>query len=364
MKTIDSPSGAHVIVDGKEILNFAGSCYLGLCAETTIIEAAKAAVEKNGAFAQIPKHYGFTASAYSDIENTAAEYFETEGAIYFAGGYFFGAMALQGLKDSYDVILLDEISHYSLQDGAMTTGKPIMRFRHSDVEDFKRVFDKCIAEGKTPIVAVDGLFPTYGDFSPLDKYFEIIKPYDVRMVIDESHAFGVLGDNGKGAVEKFGLPRDRVLAGGSLAKGFCAYGGITVGPKEVMDKIAVAPVARGAANGMTSAAAASAASLKYVKEHPEALQKLRENTKHIKDGMKALGFPVADTESPVVTFALGDAENMKRIHRELLENEGVLVIYSTYIGADANGVLRVAVFGDHTFDDIDRFLSLMAKYKD
>lgn len=364
MKIIESPSGAHVVVDGKEILNFAGSCYLGLCSETKIIEAAKSAVEKYGAFPQIPKHYGFTATSHLDAENAAAEYFETESAIYFVSGYLFGAMALQGLKDSYDVILIDEISHYSLKDGAMTTGKPIITFRHSDVEDFKLVFNKCIEDGKTPIVAVDGMFPTYGDFSPLNEYFEIIKPYNTYMVVDESHAFGVLGDNGRGAVEKFGLPRDRVIAGGSLAKAFCAYGGISVGTKEVMDKIAVTPPARGAANGMTSAAAASAASLKHVKDHPEILEKLRENTKRIKEGMKTLGFQIDDSESPVATFVIGDAENMKKIQQELWENEGVVVIYSTYIGAGADGVLRVAVFADHTFADIDRFLSLIAKYKD
>lgn len=362
MKIIQSPSGGHMVVDGKEILNFGGTCYLGICDVPELVNAAVEEVKKVGAFGQIPKHYGYITQCNLDAEEAGKEYFETEAALYFIGGYLFASMALQGLRDDYDVIFIDEKAHYSIRDGAMTTNKPIFEFKYCDANDLRRAVKENLKPGQIPMLAVDGMFPTYGNISPLDQYHNIIESYGGWIVVDESHSFGIIGDTGKGAIEKYNLSRQHIVGGGSMAKAFCAYGGLAVGSKYAMDKLAMSPPAKGASSGMSSAAAMTSASLRYVKAHTEILIKARENIKYLKGSINELGLNVGNTESPVATFEFGKAETMKAFQRNL-EAEGVFVQYSTYVGAGPEGVIRLASYPDHTKEDIERLIGLIRKYR-
>lgn len=361
MKTINSNSGARMVIDGRSITNFTGCCYLGICDQKELLDAATNAIREYGSLGQIPRHYGCLAPPYLEAEKAAVEYFETESALFFAAGYLFASMALQGLASDYDVIFLDEKAHYSLCDGAAATRKPVYRFRHADAKDLACVMKENLKEGQVPMVATDGMFPTFGNVPPLDEYYKIIEPYQGWIVVDESHSFGVLGENGRGAIEKHGLSRERVIGGGSMAKAFCAYGAVAVGSKKAIDALLLSPPARGAAGGMTAAAAMSAASLRYVKSHPQLLVKLRENTQYLKTGLLTLGIEVEMNDSPAATFTLGTADNMKRIQAELMDND-VCIIYSQYVGAGPEGVLRCSIFADHTQNDIDLFLNMLKEY--
>jgi 7-keto-8-aminopelargonate synthetase-like enzyme len=180
------------------------------------------------------------------------------------------------------------------------------------------------------------------------------------LIVDESHSFGIIGPTGRGAVEQYGLPRQRVVAGGSMAKAFCAYGGVAVGPKRAIEAMWKSPAARGAASGMSCGAAMTAASMRYVEQHPEQLKKLRENTGRLKAGIRTMGIEIEDSDAPVVTFAKGSAAEMIRLQQQLFD-EGILVFYSTYVGAGPNGVIRCAVFADHTPEDIDRLLATFSR---
>ena len=182
------------------------------------------------------------------------------------------------------------------------------------------------------------------------------------LIVDESHSLGVLGDHGRGAIEKFNLPRDKAIGGGSAGKAFCAYGGIAAGPKTVMDKLVYSPPGRGASAGMTSAAAATAAAINYAKDHPERLAKLRENIAYFRRGLLSLGISNPDSESPVIAFQIGDANHMKNLQAELYDKHRIFLLYSTYIGAGHEGVIRAAAFADHEFEDIDRLFSALKPY--
>jgi 8-amino-7-oxononanoate synthase len=360
LREIESISGAHMIVDGREMLNFTGCCYLGICGEPELIEAGTKALKRCGSLGQIPRHYGALAKPYADAEAAAVEYFQSEAAMFFAAGYLFASIALQGLSAKYDVIFLDEKAHYSIRDGAAATHKPVVWFRHTDVEDLEQKLRENLKEGQRPMVATDGMFPTYGNIPPLDAYARCLEPYDGWMVVDESHSLGVFGDHGRGIVEKFNLPRTRIVAGGSMAKAFCAYGAVAVGTKECIEDMRKSAPARGAASGMTAAAAMTAASLFYVARHPELLAKLRQIIAYTKRRVNELGIAVEETESPNVTFSVGSPEEMQRIQANLLE-EDIYIMYSNYIGAAEGGVLRCSLFADHTVEDIDRLISALKK---
>ncbi|HMM32825.1 MAG TPA: pyridoxal phosphate-dependent aminotransferase family protein [Clostridia bacterium] len=358
---IDSNSGAHMSVSGRDILNFTGCCYLGICAEPSIVRAGTQALERYGSLGQIPRHYGSLPKPYMDVEEAAADYFKSESSMFFAAGYLFASMALQGLLDQYDVLFLDEKAHYSIRDGAAATHKPTVWFSHANAEDLEEQMKLNLKPGQRPMIATDGMFPTYGDVPPLDKYMRLVEKYDGWMVIDESHSLGVFGQHGRGVVEKFGLTRERVISGGSMAKAFCAYGAVAMGSSACIKAIWQSPPARGAAGGMTAAAAMSAASLRYVAQHPELLQNLRHSIAFIKSRMNAMGIPVGDTESPNVTFSIGTAKDMLNIQQSMFQNN-IYMMYSNYVGAAAEGVLRCSLFADHTEDDIERFLDTLKRY--
>lgn len=359
MRRIESPSGAHMVVDGKALLNFGGCCYLGLSRELELVEAAVTALRTGGPMAQLPRHYGFAQAANLDVEVEARAYFGCEQAMYFATGYLFGPIVFAGLADDYDVVVLDESGHYNLRDGALAAGKLIRTFKHCDVEDLERVLASVAGQGARPLVATDGMFATFGNIPPLGDYQRVSAPYQAWLVVDESHSFGVIGAHGRGALEGTGVSGDRVIAGGSLGKAFCAYGGLAIGGKAAISRLWSSPPARGAASGMACGAAMAEASLAYMRQHPERLAKLRCNVEHLKQRIAELGLPVYLSESPVLAFSKGSAEFMRAVQAGLMD-DGIFVIYSTYVGAGPEGAIRIAAFADHEAADIDRLASALA----
>lgn len=361
VQEIESPSGAHMVIDGQQILNFGGSCYLGLSQQPELIEAGTHALRTLGPIAQLGRHYGFALTANLEAEKAAQRFFEAEAAMYFATGYLFGLIAMAGLKDDYDIIFIDEKAHYSLRDGAMASGKPLVDFKHCSPEDLSLQVKRHLSHGQVPLLATDGMFATIGNLPPLDAYFRVLEPFQGWLVVDESHSFGVIGAHGRGAVEKFGLSRERVVAGGSLGKALCAFGGIAIGSEHAISAMWKSAPARGAGLGMSSGAAMSAASMTYLCQHPEQLETLRQNIKYLKAGLRDLGIQVDDTEAPIATFSKGTAAEMDALQQKLMA-EGIHITYSKYIGAGPDGCIRLAIFSDHRIEDIDRLLDAFRKH--
>lgn len=355
LKNIESPSGAKLMVDGKEILSFGGCSYLGLSSSPELIEAGVKALRQFGMTAQMSRYYGFSREPNENVEAAAADFFDAESALYFSAGYLFGSIALNGISDRYDAVFLDEKTHYSLQEGAVLAGKPVFTFKHMDAADLERVIKENLAPGQTPLIATDGMFPTFGTIPPLAEYKAAADRYNGWLVVDESHSFGAVGTFGRGAVEQCGVNGERVICGGSLAKAFCAFGGIAAGSADVIESLRKAPAARGSTCGAAPSEAVAAASLSYVKRHPEMLEKLRENGRRLKTGLKGLGIAVEDSVSPVATFTVGKAADMIKLQEALWE-AGIFVGYTTYVGAGPEGAIRCAVFSDHEPEDIDRLL--------
>ncbi|MDH0864723.1 pyridoxal phosphate-dependent aminotransferase family protein [Mitsuaria sp. GD03876] len=355
LRRVESASAAGMVVDGRPLLSFGGSSYLGLGGHPGIVDAGVDALRRLGASAQLSRHYGFGLSANLDAETAAREFFETDGAMYFGTGYLFGLIAISGLATQCDAVFLDEHAHYSLRDAAMASGLPTHVFAHGDAQDLARVMARQIAPGARPLVATDGMFPTRGRIAPLNAYAALLAPHDGWLVVDESHAFGCVGRRGRGAVELADLPRDRVLAGGSMGKAIGAHGGLAIGSASLIEQLWRTPAARGAVLGCSAGAAMTAAGLRHVDAHPELLERLRHNVRAVRQGLRELGLRPEAHEGPLATFEHGRAADMARIQRSLMAR-GIFIAHSTYVGAGDEGVLRVAVFADHTEDDIHRLL--------
>ncbi len=358
--TLRSAVGAEIAIDGRRYLNFGGSSYLGLASIPEILQAGIDALRECGSGVPVPLTHRIATWPLQEVEVQAAAFFGRESALFLAGGYYVGLATASAARARFGAIFYDELSHYALRDGIAASGLPGFAFRHRDASDLAVQLKRHLPARTRPLIATDGLYSTFGDIAPLPELAQAMAPYDGRLLIDESHSFGVLGDLGRGAVEHFGIDPKLTWVGGSLGKAFGTCGGVIPASEADVAAFCATPVGLGASTGLGAAAAMCARSLRYVRDHPELLQRLRANTVHMKLGLKSLGLDVGDSVAPIAAFSLGSRETM-RVLKERLMGHGIFVYHSVYIGAGEAGVIRCAIFADHTSEQIDGFLHTLER---
>jgi len=354
---MESPPGTEATIDGRRYLYFGGTSYHTLQYHPEVIRAAHEALDRYGIHSSTSRGGFGNTPLYAEVERMAARFFGTEDAAYLASGYLsnIGALQVLRLRRQFDVIFHDETAHYSIVDFVHATGTPVHTFAHRDPDDLARKLKAHLKPGQTPLVMTDGVFPVPGEIAPVPDYVRLLEPYRGLLWLDDAHAFGVLGTRGRGTYEHFGLSGDRLLFGGTLSKALGGYGGIVPTSAAMAQDIRDGHIMNGATMPPSPSAAASLKGMELLLRHPEWLVNLRENARRLKAGIKRMGFPVQDTDVPVVAFALKTAADMERVHAALMDR-GVCIQLSHYVGAGPAGVLRIVVFSTHTGDQIDRLL--------
>ena len=351
---MNSAAGTKTIINGMEYLYFAGTGYYQLNAHPELIKAAGEATLKHGISAATSRAITGTTPLILEIEKKVAEYYDTEDAAYLPSGYLSNIAGLEALDkmNAFDLIFIDEGSHYCNIEGAKVVGKPVIPFKHRNVEDLKLKLSNNLKSTKKPLIVSDGLFPVWGKLAPVDSYLELAEQYDGLLWIDDAHGVGILGQNGRGSYEHFGLKSDRLFMGATLSKAFGAYGGIIPGNADFIKHVRSGSVMHGSTSPMNAAVAAGIKGLELVKDNPELRKKLWKNAQYLKEGLKSLGIESEDNCLPIVAFAPGDPATMTRIHEALMD-QGIYIQYSKYRGSGNDGVLRIVVFSTHTIAQID-----------
>ncbi len=308
------------LINGKDIVNFSSFNYLALTTEPSILRAGEAALHNESALGRIPAYFLGKQPFYAEAEDEAKKFFscneETE-VMYTSVGYMFGLIALQGLSDEFDVAFLDAHAHYNLFDGIKSVDKPYYVFDHLSAESLESLLSEKLQPGQIPLVITDGVFPTTCHVPPLDVYKKLSDRYNGWILVDESHSFGVLG-NARGTIHEYGLESsDRIVYGGSSSKGFAAYGGLLIGPPEIVAKMRASHAAIGTNPGISSGAAMTATALRYIDSHPEINTKLRMNIERLNLALANAGFNGIETFSAGATFYIGDLEYKKSIQKQL-----------------------------------------------
>lgn len=358
---MESSPGPMTIVDGKRYHYFVGTSYYCLHGHPELIRAGIEALQKYGLGSATSREGFGDNPVLLAVERKVAEFFGAEAATYFVSGYLGNMILAQRLADRYDIIFMDEKAHYSVQDGVYTTRKPVITFRHRDPEDLARKLKQELKAGQHPFVISDGVFPTFGAIAPAADYARILAPYEGILCLDDNHGVGVLGPNGRGTLDHLGLKGDNLFFGGTLSKAFGSHGGFITGTRDFINSIKTkVGVLRGSSPTPAPAAAAAAKGVEILMAHPEMRDRLRRNTARLKDGLRKIGFDIADSLVPIATFSMGTPENMKRVHAELLKR-GIALRYSNYVGAPAGGILRASIFSEHTPEQIDLLLSEIRK---
>jgi 7-keto-8-aminopelargonate synthetase-like enzyme len=364
MKTVqnmESAPGAVTILDGRRYLYFGGTGYFGLHGHPEVVRAGIRAYQKYGTHSATSRSGFGNNPVLLNVEKRLKEFFGKEDAAYFGSGYLSGLVLAQGLADRFEAIFIDELAHFSLSDAVRSLGKPVFTFRHRDPGHLQKILRAKLRARQRPFLLTDGVFPVFGVIAPVPEYAAIITAYDGTIGLDDAHGVGVLGPNGRGTIEHFGMSSPRLHLAGTLSKAFGGHGGFVAGPRGLIERIRTASGAYiGSTPTPTPIAASTAKGIEILRQHPLMRDRLRQNVALAKMGMKALGVPTEETPVPIVAWSLRSESEMRKLQKALL-NRGIAIAYLKYIGAPAAGVLRVTIFSTHTAAQIRRLLRELAK---
>ena len=356
-REVRGPESARVWIDGQPFLNFVGSNYLALQAAEELRDAGRRAVELGHPWSQMRSAgYGGSDPAFAEVIAEGAAFFGQETSVFMPTGYFCGLAAVAGMQGCFDTIYIDEMAHYSLRDAARLSGCPTVDYAHADADALRDAVRWRSATGGRPLVLTDGVYATTGRVPPLAELAREANEAGGLMFIDESHAYGVLGPQGRGAAEHCGVPQ--TLHAGTLGKGFCAQGGLLPCSQAFAARVRNLPPVRGAGAGSPVSALVSAAALRLVRALPQRREHLHRISQRLKTGLRGLGLDILDTQAPITAFRAGRRGDMESLQRSLFD-AGIHVVISTYIGSGPEGMIRCATFADHTEWDIDRFVETL-----
>ncbi|MBU2493745.1 MAG: pyridoxal phosphate-dependent aminotransferase family protein [Bacteroidetes bacterium] len=354
---MESAPGALTTINGKEYTYFGGTSYYELHSNNEVINAAIEALKKYGVNSSSSRNSYGTTPLLLEVEKTAAQYFACEDAAYLASGFLSDIAAVQAFinMDLFDSIFIDEISHYSNNYASKLSGKSVFTFPHADYNGLEDSIKKNLLPGERPLLITDGIFPIFGKIAPLPDYIKLIEKYNGVIWVDDAHALGVIGENGRGTCEHFNLNSDSLFFGGTMSKAFGGFGGIIPGKKKFIEDIKHSQTQNGSTPPPSSAAAASLTGLKILKSNPGMRIKLWENARRLKSGLSKIGIEVENTNVPVAAWTLNSFNEMNKIQTELM-NKNISIQLINYMGTGEAGALRIVVFSTHTESQIDSLL--------
>jgi len=361
IRTLDSPQGAWLVVDGKRVLNFSSNNYLGLANHPKLIAAAKQAMDRYGVGPAAVRTIAGTMSLHVELERRLAAFKGVEAAITFQSGFTANLATIPALVGRGDVIFSDRLNHASIIDGCRLSRAQIVAYEHCDPDDLRRQI-KATSEYGRRLIVTDGVFSMDGDIAPLPELYEIAAEHDILLMVDDAHGEGVLGRGGRGIVDHFDLHGKVDIEVGTLSKAFGVVGGVVAGKQVIVDWLRQ----RGRPFLFSSAmtvpdVAACLAAVDLLEESTELVDRLWQNAEYFKSGMQALGFNTGRTQTPIVPVMLGEAPLAQQFSKRLFE-EGVFAMaigYPTVPQGQAR--IRVMNSATHSRDDLDLALDIFAK---
>jgi glycine C-acetyltransferase len=362
IRTLSSPQGAWLVVDGKQVLNFCSNNYLGLANHPKLIQAAKQACDKYGVGPGAVRSIAGTMDLHIELEKRLAKFKGVEAAITFQSGFNANLATIPALVGKDDVIFSDRLNHASIIDGCRLSGAKIIAYEHNNPEALEIAIKDNLSDYRRALIVTDGVFSMDGDIAPLDKIYEVADRYDILLMVDDAHGEGVLGKGGRGIVDHFGLHGKVDVEVGTLSKAFGVVGGVVAGNAAIVEWLHQ----RGRPFLFSSAmtvpdTAACLAAVDLLEESTELVDKLWDNAKYFKSEMKKLGFDTGQSQTPITPIMLGDAKLAQQFSRELYEAGvfGMAIGYPTVPQGKAR--IRVMISAAHSQADLDKGLEAFAK---
>jgi len=358
---ISSGADTEVIINGRKIIMIGSNNYLGLTNHPRVKLAAIEAIEKYGSGCTGSRFLNGTLDIHEELERRLAKFMKKEAALVFSTGFQTNLGTVSSLVNKGDYMITDRSDHASIVDGCRLSFGKIVKFKHNDMSDLERVLSNCDKESGKMII-VDGVFSMEGDIANLPEIVKLSKKYDARVMVDDAHAVGVLGENGRGTGEHFGLEDDVDLVMGTFSKSFASIGGFIAGKEEVIHYIK--HFARSlifSASMPPSAVATCLAALDIIETEPERRKRLWEITHRMQEEYKNMGFNIGATQTPIIPIYIGDDMKCFQFWKHLFD-EGIFTnpIISPAVSPGFQ-LLRTSYTATHTSRQMERVLEVFEK---
>jgi len=345
--------------DGREVINLASNNYLGLANHPKLVEAAIAATRRYGAGSGAVRTISGTMSLHLELERRIAAFKNAEACVVFQSGFTANAGTVSAVLGPDDFIISDELNHASIIDGCRLSRARIRVFPHGDAAAAGRILEELSAEQGRKLLITDGVFSMDGDIGKLPGLVEAAERYGAIMMVDDAHASGVLGRNGRGTVDHFSLHGRVDIQVGTLSKAIGALGGYVCGSRDLIEFL----YHRGrpflfSTSHPPGVAAACLAAFDLLESEPERMDRLWENTRYFKEGLRQAGFQTGNSETPITPVMVGEARAAHEFSRELFDRG----VWATGIGFPTvprgRARVRTIVTAAHTKEQLDRALEI------
>jgi 8-amino-7-oxononanoate synthase len=359
-RKLESPQDSEVVVNGKRVIMIGSNNYLGLSNHPRVKEAAIHAIEKYGIGCSGSRFLNGNLEIHEELEEKLARFFQKEAALVFATGYQTNLGTISALVERNDVAIIDRYDHASIVDGSRLSFGKVQRFRHNDMGDLERVLDG--TRGKAQLIVVDGVFSMEGDIANLPAIVKLAKDYGARIMVDDAHAIGVLGNEGRGTAEHFGLENEVDLIMGTFSKSLAAVGGFIAGSAEVIrwTKHLGRSLMFSASLPPPQVAAVSAA-LDIIEEQPELRTRLWENSQKMHNGFKSLGYDTGSSETPIIPIIIKDTIKTYQMCKLLFEKGIFVNAVASPAVPPGRELLRTSYMATHTDGQLDKVLAAFEK---
>ena len=360
MHTITHRRGAHIRIGGKDLISFASNDYLGLSEHPEAIEAARSATEQSTGTGASRLVQGNT-TLHEELERKIARFCKTEDALVFPTGYMANVGIISALMDDDDVIVSDELNHASIIDGCRLAGSTVSVYGHKDLAMLEQTLEEYTLSPKTLIIT-ESLFSMDGDIAPLQKIVALAKKHNAMTLVDDAHAIGVLGENGRGGLEMAGVEGRVDFVMGTLSKALGALGGFAAGSADFVDYL------RNHARSFifttslpAGICAAASKAIDILETDPRPRERLWENVRHFKKALRGVGIRPMCEETNIIPIVIGDVDETLSCTAKLLDAGLFVPAIRPPTVPEGSSRLRIAITAAHSAENIDALVKALKK---
>ncbi|NJI51669.1 glycine C-acetyltransferase [Bacillus subtilis] len=361
IKQLESMQGPSVTVNHQKVIQLSSNNYLGFTSHPRLINAAQEAVQQYGAGTGSVRTIAGTFTMHQELEKKLAAFKKTEAALVFQSGFTTNQGVLSSILSKEDIVISDELNHASIIDGIRLTKADKKVYQHVNMSDLERVLRKSM-NYRMRLIVTDGVFSMDGNIAPLPDIVELAEKYDAFVMVDDAHASGVLGENGRGTVNHFGLDGRVHIQVGTLSKAIGVLGGYAAGSKVLIDYLR--HKGRPFLFSTSHPPAVTAACMEAIDvllEEPEHMERLWENTAYFKAMLVKMGLTLTESQTPILPILIGDEGVAKQFSDQLLSH-GVFaqsIVFPTVAKGKAR--IRTIITAEHTKDELDQALNVIEK---
>ena len=360
LRLISGPQGPTVLLEGKPVLLLCSNNYLGLADHPSVREAAAAAAMRWGVGAGASRLVSGTMTIHRRLEERLAAFKGSEACLLFGSGYLANLGVIGALAGSGDTIFSDELNHASIVDGCRLSRAEVVVYRHCDAEHLEWSMHRHDSRDGGRLIVTDSVFSMDGDVAPLERIASLASRYGARTLVDEAHAIGNLGPEGRGAVAEAGLEGEFDVVVGTLGKALGSYGAYACASREIVRYLINSSRSLIFSTAPPPPAVAGAlAALELLRERPHRVQRLRSNARTLRRALAAEGFPVAEAEMHIVPLIVGEERATMRLCQEAIEHGVFAQGIRPPTVATGTSRLRLTTMASHTASDLEMAASVL-----